>query len=119
MARGDRVELRGFGAFSVKQRPARTGRNPRTGAHVPVDQKVRAVLQDRQGNARAAQSADEPTGLIRRSFDQRQVQRAAQDSLRRIILVPLAVVIIAFAMANRQNVTVSFDPFNAAEPALR
>src|ERR1700722_8610886 len=37
MARGDRVELRGFGAFSVKQRPARTGRNPRTGAHVSVD----------------------------------------------------------------------------------
>ena len=29
MSRGDRVELRGFGAFSVKQRPARTGRNPR------------------------------------------------------------------------------------------
>ena len=39
LARGDRVELRGFGAFSVKQRPARTGRNPRTGAHVAVDQK--------------------------------------------------------------------------------
>jgi integration host factor subunit beta len=39
MARGDRVELRGFGAFSVKQRPARTGRNPRTGAHVAVDEK--------------------------------------------------------------------------------
>ena len=39
MARGDRVELRGFGAFSIKQRPARTGRNPRTGAHVVVDQK--------------------------------------------------------------------------------
>jgi integration host factor subunit beta len=39
MARGDRVELRGFGAFSVKNRPARTGRNPRTGAHVSVDQK--------------------------------------------------------------------------------
>jgi integration host factor subunit beta len=39
MAQGDRVELRGFGAFSVKQRPARTGRNPRTGAHVEVDQK--------------------------------------------------------------------------------
>ena len=30
MAKGDRVELRGFGAFSVKHRPARTGRNPRT-----------------------------------------------------------------------------------------
>ena len=39
LSRGDRVELRGFGAFSVKQRPARTGRNPRTGAHVAVDQK--------------------------------------------------------------------------------
>ncbi len=39
MARGDRVELRGFGAFSVKHRPARTGRNPRTGAHVSVDKK--------------------------------------------------------------------------------
>jgi integration host factor subunit beta len=39
MSQGDRVELRGFGAFSVKHRPARTGRNPRTGAHVSVDQK--------------------------------------------------------------------------------
>jgi len=39
LSRGDRVELRGFGAFSVKQRPARTGRNPRTGAHVSVAQK--------------------------------------------------------------------------------
>ena len=33
---GDRVELRGFGAFSVKQRAARTGRNPRTGDTVGV-----------------------------------------------------------------------------------
>jgi integration host factor subunit beta len=40
LARGDRVELRGFGAFSVKERPARVGRNPRTGEHVPVDGKV-------------------------------------------------------------------------------
>ena len=39
MARGDRVELRGFGAFSVKQRDARTGRNPRTGEAVEVDEK--------------------------------------------------------------------------------
>ena len=40
LARGDRVELRGFGAFSVKRRDARLGRNPRTGAHVPVDEKA-------------------------------------------------------------------------------
>jgi integration host factor subunit beta len=39
LAQGDRVELRGFGAFSVKSRPAREGRNPRTGARVSVDQK--------------------------------------------------------------------------------
>ena len=36
---GNRVELRGFGAFSVKNRPARTGRNPRTGQKVDVEEK--------------------------------------------------------------------------------
>ena len=39
LARGDRVELRGFGAFTVKHRPAREGRNPRTGEPVPVEEK--------------------------------------------------------------------------------
>ncbi|WP_212524796.1 integration host factor subunit beta [Actibacterium sp. MT2.3-13A] len=39
MARGDRVELRGFGAFSVKKREARIGRNPRTGEAVEVEEK--------------------------------------------------------------------------------
>ncbi len=39
LARGDRVELRGFGAFSIKNRPPRTGRNPRTGEKVAVDEK--------------------------------------------------------------------------------
>ena len=39
MARGDRVELRGFGAFSVKKRDARVGRNPRTGESVNVEEK--------------------------------------------------------------------------------
>ncbi|MEM7597007.1 MAG: integration host factor subunit beta [Pseudomonadota bacterium] len=39
MAAGNRVELRGFGAFSVKKRDARTGRNPRTGASVDVEEK--------------------------------------------------------------------------------
>jgi integration host factor subunit beta len=40
MARGRRVELRGFGTFSVKVQEARTGRNPRTGAPVPVPKRV-------------------------------------------------------------------------------
>ena len=35
-----------------------------------------------------------------------------------VVLIPLAVLIVALAVANRQIVTVSFDPFNAAEPAL-
>lgn len=39
LARGDRVELRGFGAFSVKKRDARIGRNPRTGEAVQVEAK--------------------------------------------------------------------------------
>ena len=39
IARGDRVELRGFGAFSVKKRDSRVGRNPRTGASVAVAEK--------------------------------------------------------------------------------
>ncbi len=39
LANGNRVELRGFGAFSVKKRDARTGRNPRTGEAVDVPAK--------------------------------------------------------------------------------
>ncbi|MCX7302032.1 MAG: integration host factor subunit beta [Rhodobacterales bacterium] len=39
MAAGHRVELRGFGAFSVKKRDSRMGRNPRTGESVDVDEK--------------------------------------------------------------------------------
>ncbi|NCQ23642.1 MAG: integration host factor subunit beta [Rhodobacteraceae bacterium CG17_big_fil_post_rev_8_21_14_2_50_63_15] len=39
LANGNRVELRGFGAFSVKKRDARTGRNPRTGESVDVEEK--------------------------------------------------------------------------------
>ena len=39
LSEGNRVELRGFGAFSVKNRPARAGRNPKTGEQVSVDEK--------------------------------------------------------------------------------
>ena len=41
MSKGDRVELRGFGAFSIKSRDARVGRNPRTGETVEVEEKCR------------------------------------------------------------------------------
>ena len=39
LGRGERVELRGFGSFSVKVRPAREGRNPKTGEKVHVAEK--------------------------------------------------------------------------------
>ena len=45
LARGDRVEMRGFGAFSVKKRDARHGRNPRTGETVSVSEKVIPVFK--------------------------------------------------------------------------
>src|SRR5690242_6777959 len=45
LRRGDRVELRGFGAFSAKLREARQGRNPRTGAIVSVAKKATAYFK--------------------------------------------------------------------------
>ncbi len=39
LAQGDRVEIRGFGSFSLNYRPARTGRNPKSGEAVPVPPK--------------------------------------------------------------------------------
>lgn len=39
LAKGDKVELRGFGSFRVRQRDARQGRNPQTGASVAVPSK--------------------------------------------------------------------------------
>ena len=45
LANGQRVELRGFGAFTTKRRSARTGRNPRTGEEVPVDAKLQPFFR--------------------------------------------------------------------------
>jgi integration host factor subunit beta len=70
LAKGHRVELRGFGAFSVKSRPARTGRNPRTGASVTVEEKkapffrtgkeLRERLNRAFGNASSQSAPREP-----------------------------------------------------------
>ncbi|HIM71854.1 MAG TPA: integration host factor subunit beta, partial [Alphaproteobacteria bacterium] len=49
MARGDRVELRGFGAFSAKRRAARAGRNPRTGVAVQVPEKLVPYFKSGKG----------------------------------------------------------------------
>jgi integration host factor subunit beta len=64
MAQGQRVELRGFGAFSVKRREARVGRNPRTGEAVDVEEKyvpffkTGKLLRDRL-NGRTGGGADD------------------------------------------------------------
>jgi integration host factor subunit beta len=63
LARGERVELRGFGAFTVKRRDARTGRNPRTGQAVAVDEKAVPFfkagkeLRERVNRARTARES--------------------------------------------------------------
>ena len=49
LRRGGRVELRGFGAFSVKRRGARQGRNPRTGAAVSVAKKAIPYFKTEKG----------------------------------------------------------------------
>lgn len=56
LAQGGRVEIRGFGSFSVNYRPARRGRNPKTGA--AVDVRARYVPHFKPGKA-LAQDADD------------------------------------------------------------
>jgi integration host factor subunit beta len=45
LAQGGRAEIRGFGSFGVKQRDARTGRNPRTGEAVSISERVVPVFK--------------------------------------------------------------------------
>ena len=60
LAQGDRIELRGFGSFAVRERQARAGRNPRTGAavavaakRVPLFKAAKELRQRVEGQARA------------------------------------------------------------------
>ena len=107
MARGDRVELRGFGAFAVKNRPARVGRNPRTGEQVDVGEKY--VPQFKAGKE------------IRERLNRLSRRRSGTEltMIRRIVgwvvLVPLCLVLIVFALANRQLVVVNFNPLVPSE----
>jgi integration host factor subunit beta len=63
LKRGDRVEVRGFGVFFVKQRSARMGRNPQSGVPVAVNQKNMPLfkagkeIRERLNDAQAARSA--------------------------------------------------------------
>ena len=55
-ARGHRIEIRGFGSFSINRRPPRVGRNPRSGEQVIIPE-AGASLQARQGAARVRRRA--------------------------------------------------------------
>ena len=55
LAAGERIEIRGFGSFSLHFRPPRPGRNPKTGDSVALPGQARPALQARQGTARARQ----------------------------------------------------------------
>lgn len=64
LAKGHRVELRGFGAFSIKKRDARQGRNPRTGENVSVQAKTTPFFKCGKGlrdrlNGWASEGADD------------------------------------------------------------
>jgi integration host factor subunit beta len=60
MARGERVELRGFGAFAVRHRKARMGRNPRSGALVSVERKAHPYFRPGK-EMRPRLNPDEPS----------------------------------------------------------
>lgn len=56
---GRRIEIRGFGSFALNYRPARKGRNPRSGESVEVPAKYAVHFKGRQGNARSRRPSGE------------------------------------------------------------
>ena len=68
LARGHRIEIRGFGSFSINRRPPRVGRNPRSGEQVVISEKLvphfkpgkalREAVDQRVGALRAAAEAE-------------------------------------------------------------
>jgi integration host factor subunit beta len=75
LVRRNRVELRGFGSFTVKVRSARPGRNPKTGSLVSVPETVHAAL-DGTGNATSSQCGfTSVTGVIIPSASETRVEQ--------------------------------------------
>ena len=72
LVRGHRIEIRGFGSFSINRRPPRVGRNPRSGEQVVISEKLvphfkpgkalREAVDARVGAMRAAQAEKEALG---------------------------------------------------------
>ena len=69
LAEGDRVELRGFGAFSVKHRDARIGRNPRTGEAVAIEEKWTPFFKaGKEMRERLNRKPDEDEKVVKADF---------------------------------------------------
>jgi integration host factor subunit beta len=85
MKERNRVELRGFGAFSVRVRGARTGRNPRTGEPVEVPEKAAPFfragkeMRDRINAHRAEEAATDRTARGKTTRGRRQVLKSAAE----------------------------------------
>ena len=62
LAQGERVELRGFGRFAVRERPARAGRNPRTGASVVIAARRAPVFKAAKELRQRVEGQDEAHG---------------------------------------------------------
>ncbi len=80
LAKGGRVELRGFGAFSTRQRDARTGRNPRTGEAVDVDAKRVPYFKPGK-EMRERLNLNGRSGRIMTAAARRDPERGYQDSI--------------------------------------
>jgi nucleoid DNA-binding protein len=106
LARGDQVELRGFGAFTVKHRAARHGAQSAHRLQGGRDREIRALLQDRQ-----SPRAPEPRGwgCLRPDPDGAAVMRKLVAAL---IVVPLGVLLVALSVVNRKPVTLGLNPFD-------
>ncbi len=65
LARGDRIELRGFGTFGVKELEPRTGRNPKTGIAVAVPERRRAFFRAGKLLRESVQAAADANNLRR------------------------------------------------------
>ena len=84
LVRGDRVELRGFGAFSVRQRSSRVGRNPRTGAEVRVPDKVVPYFKTGKGRLKLRKSTLDGNNLIPYLRDDRKKAKVSNYLLVKI-----------------------------------
>lgn len=106
LATGDRIEIRGFGSFSLHYRAPRVGRNPKTGQSVSLDGKF--VPHFKPGKElRDRVNEEEEEGLIFAIF-----QGALMRNLKRILLgvfiLLLILVILAFVLENQQSVSLLF-----------